>query len=149
MVYILEKNLASLTGVEWMGNMHRDEVIALMRQAELLVFPSVWIESFGMVIVEAFSVGLPVITSRLGAMAELVKDGRNGLHFESGNPKDLASKVEWALTHPKEMAEMGKAARKEYEKKYSAEINYRMLIEIYETAIERARMKKCQLNMVK
>jgi len=138
----LKEKLASRAGIEWMGAIHREEVIAYMKKAELLVFPSVCIEGFGTTMVEAFAAGLPVIASKHGAMAEIVEDGRTGLHFEAGNPKDLASKVEWAWTHPKEMKAMGRAARKEHERKYTAEINYKMLIDIYETAIERARIKK-------
>jgi glycosyltransferase involved in cell wall biosynthesis len=138
----VEEQLASRIGIEWKGAIQREEVIRYMKEAELLVFPSVWIEGFPMTMVEAFAVGLPVIASRLGAMAGIIEDGRTGLHFESGNPKDLASKVEWAWAHPDEMEEMGREARKEYKKKYTAEINYKMLIDIYKTAIKRTRMKK-------
>jgi glycosyltransferase involved in cell wall biosynthesis len=138
---LIKNKVKSLPGVECAGRLQREQILALMRQAKLLVFPSIWFESFGMTIVEAFSTGLPVIASRLGAMAELVKDGRNGLHFEPGNPEDLVSKVEWALTHPNEMAELGKAARKDYEMRYLPDLNYRMLMDIYETAIERARTR--------
>jgi len=49
-----------------------------------------------------------VIASRLGAMVEIVEDGRTGLHFEPGNPEDLAAKVEWAWIHTKEMQGMGR-----------------------------------------
>lgn len=83
---------------------------------------------------EAFACGVPIIASRLGAMAEIVEDGRTGLLFEPGNAEDLAEKVAWAWAHPKEMAEMGKEARREYEAKYTAERNYEMLMEIYERA---------------
>jgi len=86
---------------------------------------------------EAFACGLPVIASRLGAMAEIVEDGRTGLLFRPGDPEDLAAKVEWAWSHPKELREMGSEARKEYERKYTAEQNYRRLMEIYQKAIGR------------
>jgi glycosyltransferase involved in cell wall biosynthesis len=92
-----------------------------------------------MTIAEAFACGLPVLASRLGAMAELIEEGRTGLLFEPGNPDDLAEKVEWALTHPEEIKRMGKEARKEFEEKYTAEKNYKMLMEIYQLAIERAK----------
>jgi glycosyltransferase involved in cell wall biosynthesis len=78
---------------------------------------------------------VPVIASRLGVMEEIVADGRTGLHFRPADPEDLAAKVEWARTHPKEMEAMGRAARAEYESKYTAERNYQMLMEIYERAI--------------
>ena len=84
---------------------------------------------------------MPVIASNFGAMAEIVEDGRTGLHFTPGEPDDLAAKVEWAWLHPERMQQMGQEARDEYEKKYTAERNYQMLVNIYETAIERSRKK--------
>lgn len=84
-----------------------------------------------MTIAEAFACGLPVLASRLGAMEEIVEDGRTGLLFEPGNAEDLAEKVAWAWEHPKELEEMGREARREYEAKYTAERNYEMLMEIY------------------
>jgi len=50
-------------------------------------------------------------------------------------PEDLAAKVEWVWTHPREMEEMGHMARAEYKAKYTAERNYEMLMEIYTKAI--------------
>ena len=71
-------------------------------------------------------------------MAEIVRDGVTGLHFEAGNPADLAAKVDWAWNHPEEMARMGRAARVEYEAKYTPSKNYQILIGIYQKAIERS-----------
>jgi glycosyltransferase involved in cell wall biosynthesis len=121
--------------IEVLGRCPREEVFSLMRQASFLVFPSEWYEGFPMTIAEAFACGLPVLASRLGAMAELVEDGRTGLLFEPGNPEDLAEKVAWAWAHSKEMAKMGREARREYETKYTAERNYEMLMAIYEKAM--------------
>jgi glycosyltransferase involved in cell wall biosynthesis len=47
--------------------------------------------------------------------------------------------LEWVLTYPEEMKRMGKEVRKEFEEKYTAEKNYKMLMEIYQLAIERAK----------
>jgi glycosyltransferase involved in cell wall biosynthesis len=117
--------------VEYLGAQPRERVQALMRDAAFLVFPSVWYEGLPMVIVEAFSVGLPVIASNLGSMATLVEHGRTGLHFRPGDAEDLAAKVEWAVSHPEEMARMRCEARSEYLAKYTPERNYKMLMEIY------------------
>ena len=108
-----------------------------MKGAKALIFPSECYENFPMAIVEAFATGLPVIASRLGAMAELVDEGHTGLLFEASNPENLAAKVEWAWTHQRKMAEMGYEARLEYKAKYTAERNYEILMEIYRKAIER------------
>lgn len=120
-----------LSYVEILGHRPRDEVFRLMKEAGVLVFPSECYENFPMAIAEAFACGLPVLASRLGAMEEIVEDGRTGLLFEPGNAEDLAEKVAWAWEHPKELEEMGREARREYEAKYTAERNYEMLMEIY------------------
>lgn len=127
----------SLSQVELIGRRTSEEARTLMLGARCLVFPSIWYEGFPMTIAEAFACGLPVIVSRLGSMAEIVQDGMTGLHFEAGNAADLAVKVEWAWDHPEEMARMGRAARAEYEAKYTPSKNYEMLMQIYRMAVER------------
>ena len=103
--------------------------------ARFLVFPSQWYEGLPLTIVEAFACGVPVIASRLGAMAEIVEDGKTGLHFTPGDPEDLAAKVDWAWAHSREMETIGRAARAEYEATYTAERNYKLLMETYRYAI--------------
>ena len=106
-----------------------------MRQARFLIFPSEWYEGFPLTIVEAFASGLTVIASNIGAMREIVKDGSTGLHFEAGNPADLAAKVKWAWGHESDVNSMGIAARASYTNFYSPERNYEMLMEIYERVL--------------
>lgn len=84
-----------------------------------------------MIIAEAFACGTPVICSKIGALEEIVNDKRTGLHFVPGDVDDLASKIDWSAAHPRELVVMGKAARLEYETHYTAELNYRMLMQIY------------------
>lgn len=126
------KDVGRLPGVEWLERKPSDEVYELMGKAKMLIFPSEWYETFGRVAVEAFAKGTPVIAANIGAVAELVESGRTGLNFRPGDPDDLAVKVEWALTHPAELARMRQEARAEFEAKYTAEQNYQMLMEIYE-----------------
>jgi glycosyltransferase involved in cell wall biosynthesis len=115
-----------------LGRRPRDQVLTLMKKARLLVSPSASYETFGLVVVEAFACGVPVVASRIGAMAEIVEDGRTGLLFTPGDPDDLAQKIRWAIDHPDAMDRMGKNARGLYEEKYTAEINYHMLLNIYD-----------------
>ena len=103
-----------------------------MAGARFLIFPSVWYETFGLTIIEAFAAGLPVLASRLGASMDLVEHRRTGLHFTAGDPEALARQVEWALDHPQEMAQMGRNARLEYEARFTPEQNYDMLMEAYQ-----------------
>jgi glycosyltransferase involved in cell wall biosynthesis len=128
----LRGNLGTIT---FRGALSHDETLATIRRARFLVFSSEWYETFGLTMVEAFASGVPVICSRMGAMQEIVDDGRTGLHFTPGDAEDLAEKVEWAWKFPERMKLMGKEARREYENKYTAEKNYPRLMEIYQHAI--------------
>jgi len=123
-------------GVKLLGGLSVDEVRTEMSNAMALVLPSIWYENFPRTLVEAFACGLPVIASRIGALAELVTEGVTGLLFEPGNPHDLAVKMKWAMSHPAEMAVMGKSARALYEAEFTAERNYQQLMDIYKEAIE-------------
>jgi glycosyltransferase involved in cell wall biosynthesis len=120
--------------IEWMKAQPADRVLTLMKEAQVLLVPSVWYEGFPRVIVEAYAVGLPIIASDLGAMSSLIAHGRTGLHFRPGDPDDLAAQVAWVFAHPDELAHMRREARAEFEAQYTSERNYQMLMEIYETA---------------
>ncbi len=121
-----------LEHVEFLGRQPAPEMLALMQQAALLVVPSAWFEGFPMVIAEAFAAGLPVVASRLGALAEIVDHGRTGRLFEAGNDEDLAAAIEGLLRDPAALGEMRRQARAEYEARYTAERNYGQLMGIYD-----------------
>lgn len=135
-----QASLAGTAAVLPLGALGGAKVVAEMQRASALVLPSLWFENFPRTLVEAFACGLPVIASRLGAMAELVEDGVTGLLVAPGDATDLALKMQWALDHPERMAEMGQAARGVYEARYTADINHAQLLAIYRDAIaEQAR----------
>jgi glycosyltransferase involved in cell wall biosynthesis len=129
-----------IEGVSWLGRRPKEYTLELMGKAQLLIFPSLCYENFPLVIVEALAVGLPIIASNLGSVSSLVDHGRTGLLFRSGDSRDLANQVRWALHHPAELANMRREARLEFEAKYTAARNYRQLISIYESAIEGTRV---------
>ncbi|MES2932663.1 MAG: glycosyltransferase family 4 protein [Pseudomonadota bacterium] len=119
----------------YLGFRPASEVTELLHSALFLIAPSTCYETFGLVAVEAFSCGVPVIASRHGGLGELINDGVTGLLFTPGDAVDLAKKISWAHTHPERMLEMGRAAYAEYLDKYTPEKNYRMLIDIYQQAM--------------
>jgi len=123
-------------GDRYLGFRPLDEIMARMERAQFLVLPSICYENSPRTIVEAFSAGLPVIASRLGALADIVTDGVTGLLFHPGDAADLAAKIAWAEANPEQMIRMGQAARAEYEAEYTPERNYEMLMDIYDDAIK-------------
>jgi len=122
---------ARTIGADYRGPLSRHEVAECMRRASLLVFPSVWYEACPLVIAEAFACGVPVVCSRIGSLEEIVQHERTGLHFRSGDPKDLAAKVETLWRDQRQLGRMRKEARAEYEAHYNSERNYARLMQIY------------------
>jgi glycosyltransferase involved in cell wall biosynthesis len=121
-------------GVHLLGPLQPVAVYAQMARRRALVLPSIWYENFPRTLVEAFANGLPVIASRLGAMATLVEDGVTGLLFNPGDATDLAAKLAWADAHPAEMQRMGERARRLYEAELTGLANLQQLRAIYREA---------------
>jgi glycosyltransferase involved in cell wall biosynthesis len=142
-----EARQRGLDNIKFRGFLSREETLAALKNARLLVMPSLWYETFGMVIVEAFACGVPVICSRLGAMAELVQDRVSGLHFAPGDSADLARTLICAWNNPSALETMGLNARREFESHYTADKNYGMLMQVYEQAMQsRGRSRSLQVR---
>ena len=122
--------------VEIIERLSEKDLFKLFKGASFLVWPSEgYYECFGLVAIQAFSCGLPVIASRTGVMSEIVKDRLTGLHFTAGDHGDLADKVSWAWHNRHIMAEMGRRGRIEFEERYTERKNYSELLRIYEIAM--------------
>ncbi|MDY6913839.1 MAG: glycosyltransferase family 4 protein [Planctomycetota bacterium] len=137
-----ELEAAAPPNVRFLGWVDRKDVLGLVAQAGFAVLPSQWYEGFPCTLVECMAMGRAVVASRLGAMAEIVADGRTGLLFEPGDPGDLRAKVE-SLIHQDGSAErMGHQARKDYLENYTAEKNYETLMSIYRSAAGGGRLAR-------
>jgi glycosyltransferase involved in cell wall biosynthesis len=90
----------------WMDQ--RAGMLAL-REARALVFPSLWYETLGLVVLEAAGNGVPSIVPDTCAARESVVDGETGLYFRSGDEADLRRKIA-ILKDPAVAAKMGAAA---------------------------------------
>jgi glycosyltransferase involved in cell wall biosynthesis len=131
----LEAAARNLSNVSFAGWRSRPEILATMKNASVLIAPSLWYEGFPMTIVEAFACGVPVFCSRLGGLQEIVDDGRTGRHFNPGDAQDLAAKLDSSWSHPSQVVAMGRAAREEFKTNYTAEKNYELMLQIYERTI--------------
>ena len=93
------------------GAKPRTEARAMMARAAAVVVPSISYENFPIAVAEAFAAGTPVIASRIGALAEIVADGRTGWLATPGDPAALAAAIDAAVADPAESARRGAAAR--------------------------------------
>jgi glycosyltransferase involved in cell wall biosynthesis len=121
--------------VKSLGRLTQEQISVEMGKASFLIMPSEWYEGFPMVLVEAFAHALPVLTSRLGGMAEIVEHKRTGIHFKAGDENELAEKALWMYKHPEKTRIMGENALIVYNRKYTPENNYNQLNKIYQKAI--------------
>ncbi|UOG75799.1 glycosyltransferase family 4 protein [Hymenobacter tibetensis] len=93
----------------WISSLPHDQVLALMREHDVFVFPSLF-EGFGLVITEAMSQGVPVITTDRTAGPDLIEHGRNGWLVDAGSTEALVASIEELLLRPSVVAEAGRAA---------------------------------------
>ena len=132
---LVKKAAASTPGIEYLGRRPLAEYYELLGQARFFIFTSTWYEGFPRVINECYARGTPIVASAIGPIAEVVADGRTGLHFRPGDVDDLIAKVAWLLDHPAEHAALRAGARAEFEQRYTAEANRAQLLAIYQRAI--------------
>jgi glycosyltransferase involved in cell wall biosynthesis len=126
-----EAGRAGLTHVVFKGHLSKADTLATMRGARFLVFPSEWPEGFPMTIAESFACGVPVLSSDIGGLPEIVSPGRTGFLFRAGDPGHLAQTALHAWNDSEATVALGRAARAEYLARYTADRNYRQLLDIY------------------
>jgi glycosyltransferase involved in cell wall biosynthesis len=86
--------------LRWVGPYEPTELAQRMSKVDWVIVPSIWWENSPMVLQEAFANGRPVICAGIGGMAEKVRNGVDGLHFEVRNPLDLAETLVRAACEP-------------------------------------------------
>jgi len=90
--------------IRFAGRLDPRHVGAALRQMDCLVVPSLWYENSPVTIQEAFAAGVPVIASRLGALAEKVEDGRTGRLFAAGQSDALAQVMQEIIENPAQLS---------------------------------------------
>jgi len=117
------------------GFQGQDFILQKMKSCKALLFPSIWYEGMPLTLLEAFSTGTPVIISDIDNLNEMVSNQYNGLHFKTGNSKDLAEKIYYFQQNAS--STFYENARKTYEEKYNPEKNYLRLLEIYNRVLNK------------
>ena len=79
--------------IQFLGQMKPEQLYPLVQKARLLVVPSVWYENNPFSIIEALSLGTPVLGARIGGIPELIDEGINGSLFTPGDIDELTDKI--------------------------------------------------------
>ena len=103
------RELAQHENVSFRGRFDNARLAEVYREIDVLVVPSLWFENSPLTIHEAFLQRTPVVTSGIGGMAELVRDGIDGLHFQAGDAEDLARTLARFVDEPKLVAQLSRS----------------------------------------
>lgn len=109
--------------------------IDYMRLMDVVAHTSVSPEPFGIVTLEAMSLGKPLVSTTIGGPAEVVVNGVTGILVEPGKPEVLAGAIARLLDDPGAAAEMGERGRRRLHEEFSLEKNLRRTLEVYERVL--------------
>lgn len=130
--YLRRRNIKNII---MLGRQERDAVNMIMMHAKAVIVPSLWYETFGMVVIEAYACHTPVIAADFGNVGDLVEDGRTGFKYRQDSPDALNLAVErMEKLDQADYEQMRQVVYNEYLERYSTEKNYNILKRIYERA---------------
>ncbi|MCC5905022.1 MAG: glycosyltransferase family 4 protein [Balneolaceae bacterium] len=132
----LVKQSEGHSGIEWLGQLSRKNILSKLAVAKALIFPTKWYEGQPLILLEALSMGCPVITSKIGNPQQIISHGKTGFHFSPGNFKELQGCLDVINSEPQKVIELSVNARKQFLEKYTPEKNYHRILEIYSRATE-------------
>ena len=121
--------------VEWLTHQPPERLADLRRRAMITVVCSRY-ETFGMTAVEAMSRGCPVVAAQAGGLAEIIRDGENGLLCTPGSADDLAEKVLALLRNPDLAARLGAQAAVDAETRYCPDTIAMQTLAFYRRVID-------------
>lgn len=127
-----ELGLKNVEFVGWLDGVMRARFYG---HAAAIVVPSVWYEIFGMIVLESYAAGKPVIASRIGALPELVREGETGFLFRPGDADQLADQMRLIFGEVGERRRMGAAARAMVEQEYNPEQYYEQIMKLYASLV--------------
>ena len=122
----LKEQSEHIPGIKFVGQVANDTIPGLMNQNNILItVPSH--DNQPMSILEAFSAGIPVISSRVGGVPDMINDGDNGFLVDIHSPEQIADKVRWIFIHQNQMPEILEKAKKSVRAYQWPEVKMRLL----------------------
>ena len=127
--YVRERGISNIEFVGFKTGLEKWE---LLKGSLLSVVPSEWYEAFGLVVLEAYAAGKPVVASDIGALSYIVRNGKSGMLFRPGRVADLTEKVRYLSERPAEIEAMGRYGRQLVETEYGPDRAHMTLMGIFD-----------------
>ena len=127
------KELGLADRITFPGWLNASETDQLLERTDILVLPS-FAENLPMVILEAFAAGITVVSTPVGVIPEVIKDGQNGLLVAPGDPTTLAQALERLIADPALRRRLGQAARRDHARRYEISGYIAALADIWKNA---------------
>jgi glycosyltransferase involved in cell wall biosynthesis len=119
------------SNAEYLGQLSRPEAAALLGRSWVLIAPALAHETFGLVILEAFRAGTPVLASSNGTFDTLIDHGRTGLLFKAGDEADFHAKLDLLMGDEGLRMSLAAEAKREFLEKYTEKAAYGRLESLY------------------
>ena len=117
------------------GNQPTEIIDSELNNSKFLIFPTEYYENMPMTILQAFRSGTLVVASNIGSVKNIIKDGYNGILFNPEDSKSLQNKLNWISKNNDECNKIAQNGFNDFIKNYTDELNYDLLINIYNKAI--------------
>ncbi len=130
-----EDVLKGIENIKWAGFLTGEKLVNFVRNAKVLLVPSIWYENCPLSILEAQAMGVPVVTMNNGGMAELVKDGITGTLVNELTPEAIALKLKETIENKDYYNNLKENCRNEKDNILSVETYCNILIEEYNKLI--------------
>jgi glycosyltransferase involved in cell wall biosynthesis len=132
---LLRAQAASLPNVKFLGFLDKESQQKAWAECSFAVIPSIVPETFGMIVLEAWARQRPVVAYRIGALAETVDDGINGVLVEPGSPEALAQAIQNLCKDPERIRHMGIAGRDKLNAVYRREAWLQKMDQLYQEVL--------------
>lgn len=133
----LASNLNLEKRVEFSGRKNKNELIKMISQSQFTIIPSRVCETFGLAVLESYGCFRPVITTKAGALTEIVKENETGLLIDVDNENQLTQAIDYLIQNSEKANQMGLAGRQLVENQYRPEIHYDKIMTIYKNLLKK------------
>jgi colanic acid/amylovoran biosynthesis glycosyltransferase len=133
---VLVAKLNLKDNVHFLGYAVQESVIRMLNESHIFFLPSI-AEALPVVLMEAQSVGLPVVATDVGSVREVVLDGQSGFIVPSKDIKAMSDRLEHLIRYPQEWEEMGRKGHQHIKDHYSIKVLNLRLVDLFKRLLKK------------